>query len=204
MGQRANGSGVISFGLVSIPFKLYTSASAESVRFNMLCPKTKNPVKQRLIDGVTKEDVIRSETIKGYEVTKGQYVTFTEEEIKALQGQKTNCVDIQEFVPEETVDFYRGTEKVYFLGPDKGGDKAYQVLLKALKETERVAVAKWFPRNKEHLVMIRVHGDDLVMHQMYYKNELRGFETLSLIWLVNSSNNCQLMPLISRNIMMIL
>jgi DNA end-binding protein Ku len=176
---RAISSGTISFGLVSIPVKLFTAARSESVSFNMLNPKTGSRVKQQLYDPVADEVVDRKELVKGYEYAKGQYVTFSEEEIKALEAEKTNTLDIVEFVPLDTVDLVQ-VEKSYFLGPDKGGNKAYKLLAGAMERTGKVAVGRHWSRGKENLVLIRPYRNGLILHQVYYADEMRDFGALDL------------------------
>jgi DNA end-binding protein Ku len=178
MGARAISSGTISFGLVAIPIKLYTSASSEQVRFNMLHKKCGSRLKQQYLCPVDDEVVERSDTVKGYEYSRGQYVQFTEEELKALEWERTNSIEICEFVPLASVDFVQ-VEKSYYLGPDRGGDKPYQLLGECMKKLGVVAVARWASRGKEQLVLIRPYGaDGLVLHQLYYANEVRKFDEI--------------------------
>src|SRR5687768_13748533 len=120
MAARATSSGTISFGLVAIPFKLYTAASSEQVRFNMLHEKCGSRIKQQLFCPVDNEVVERDATVKGYEYARGQFVRFTEEELKGLEADRSNSIEITEFVPLDSVDFVQ-VEKSYYIGPDKGG-----------------------------------------------------------------------------------
>jgi DNA end-binding protein Ku len=112
--------------------------------------------------------------VKGYEFAKGQYVTFTDEELKALDAEASHLIEIREFVPAALVDavFY---EKAYYLGPDKGGDKPYKLLAEAMRETERVALASYAARGKQYLVLLRPFEDGLVMQQLRYADEIRSF-----------------------------
>lgn len=166
----------ITFGLVSIPVKLYTAAAPIAVEFNMITPAG-NRVKQKLVDAVTNEEVERDKLLKGYEHTKNQYVTFTADEIKAAEGEKSNVMEIAEFVPLSTVDLL-GVEKSYYLGPDKGGDKGYGLLAAKLAKMGMVAVATWSRNGKEQLILVRPYNGGLVLHQMYYANEIRDFEEI--------------------------
>jgi DNA end-binding protein Ku len=175
MAARATGSGTISFGLVSIPFKLYTAASSQSVSFNQLHKKCGSRIKQQLFCPVDNEVVERSDLVKGYEYQKEKYVQFSDEELKKLEAEKTDRVDIVEFVPESTVDFVY-LEKTYYLGPDKGGDRAYKLLSNAMTRMGRIAVGRWGTRGKEQLVLIRPHQGGLVLHQVFYADEVRSFE----------------------------
>ena len=178
MAMRATASGTLSFGLVAIPLKLYTAAASESVRFNMLHTKCSGRLKMQYYCPTDDEVVERSDTMKGYEYARGQYVTFTEDELKALQTERTNSMEIAEFVPLESVDFVQ-VEKSYYLAPDKGGDKPYQLLRDAMSLRGVVGVARWAARGKEQVVLVRPYGEHgLILHQIYYANEVRDFEEL--------------------------
>ena len=179
MAARATSSGTISFGLVSIPVKFYTAASSEQASFNMLHKKCGGRVKQQYICPTDNNEVVeRSDMLKGYEYARGQYVTFTDEELKALEAERSNSIDIAEFVPISSVDFV-SVEKSYYLGPDKGGDKAYRLLSESMTKKERVAVGRWASRGKEQLVLIRPYGKDgIVLHQLYYATEVRAFDEI--------------------------
>ena len=123
--------------------------------------------------------VARDEMIKGYEFAKGQYVTFTSDELKSFETEANKAVEIQEFVPISKVDpIY--LEKAYYLGPDKGGDRAYKLLSAALKKTGQSAIAKYAARGKQYLVVIRPMGDGLVMEQLFYHDELKSFSEVPL------------------------
>ena len=174
MPPHSIGSGTISFGLVSIPIRMYTAASSESLAFNQIHPKCGGRVRQQLICPTCNEVVERSALVKGYEFAKDQYVQFTEEELKALEGEASKMIDIAEFVPLAQVDpIY--FEKTYYLGPDKGGEKAYRLLSDAMKKAGRVALAKFVMRGKENLVLIRPAKGGLMLHTMYFADEIRDF-----------------------------
>jgi DNA end-binding protein Ku len=178
MPARAVLSGTISFGLVSIPVKFFTAASSEQVSFNMLHKKCGGRLKMQFICPTDNEVVERSDTVKGYEYSKGQYVQFTEEELKAMETERGGSIEITEFVPVTSVDFIQ-VEKSYYLGPDKGGDKAYRLLGEAMTSKGRVAVGRWSARGKEQVVLVRPYGKDgLVIHQLYYANEVRAFSEI--------------------------
>jgi DNA end-binding protein Ku len=175
MSARPFGSGTISFGLVTIPVKLYsTGESAAGIQFNMLHKKCGSRLRQQYICPVDNEVVGRDEMVKGYEYSKGQYVLFTEDELKALNPEPTNAVEIAEFVPIEQVDpiYY---EKSYYLGPDKGGDRPYRLLAEAMKQTGRAALARYVARGKDQFVLLRPFESGLVMQQLRYSDELRPF-----------------------------
>src|SRR4051794_40361190 len=148
MAARAIGTGTISFGLVSIPVKLYTATASESVAFNMIHKKCKGRIKQQIFCPTDNELVERNDLVKGFEYAKNQYVLFSEEELDALEAAKTNSLEIVEFVPASTVDWIY-ISKTYYLGPDKGGDKAYRLLSEAMERTEKIAVGRYWTRGKE-------------------------------------------------------
>jgi DNA end-binding protein Ku len=175
MPARAISSATISFGLVAIPVKLFTATSSQQVHFNMLHPETKTRVQQQYITPATGDVVSRSSLVKGYEYARGQFVVFTEAELKGLEAERSNSLDIVEFVPLASVDLLQ-VEKTYYLGPDKGGDKAYRLLTESMLRTNKVAVGRWAARGKEQLVLIRPYKSGLLLHQMFYANEVRSFE----------------------------
>ncbi|MDH3733952.1 MAG: Ku protein [Gemmatimonadota bacterium] len=172
MAARPISSATISLALVNIPIQLYSSAeNSQKVRFNFLAPDGAR-VKQQYVHSKTGDAVARDQMIKGYQFAKDRYVTFTGDELKALEAEATQSIDIVEFVPIDQVErAYIG--KTYYLGPDKGGAKAYQLLGVAMKETGRAALAKYAARGKQYLVLIRPVGDHLVMEQLHYANEVR-------------------------------
>jgi DNA end-binding protein Ku len=173
MPPRSIANATISFGLVSVPVSLYSaSESSATVSFNMLHKSCGTRLKQQYICPKDGGVVERDEITKGYEFAKGQYVTFTPEEIKALDEKATNSIDITEFVPLDSVDRMY-LDKVYYLGPDKGGDRAYRLLGEALKATGRAAVGQYSARGKQHLVLLRPLDGVLVMEQLHYAAELR-------------------------------
>jgi DNA end-binding protein Ku len=174
MAARSIGSATISFGLVSVPVNLFSSSeSAASISFNMLHTACGSRLKQQYICSKEGTVVEKDEIGKGYEFAKGQYVRFSTEEIKALDEKATNAIDIAEFVPLAAVDRIY-LEKVYYLGPGKGGERAYGLLAKALEVTGRAALGQYSARGKQYLVLVRPMGDLLVMEQLHYHAELRS------------------------------
>lgn len=174
MPVRSIGSATISFGLVSVPVHVYSaSESSQNISFNLLSKKSGTRLKQQYIDQKTGEVVPREEMVKGYEFAKDQYVIFSPEELKALDEKATGAIDIAEFVPLAKVD-REYLDKVYFLGPDKGGDRAYRLLAQSLLETGRAALGQYAARGKQHLVLLRPRDGVLVMEQLHYADELRA------------------------------
>ncbi len=173
MSVHVVGSATISFGLVSVPVKLYSSAdSSSTIAFNWLNKNTGARVKQQYVDAQSGEKVDKADMIKGYEFSKGQYVTFTPDDLKALDQKATNSIDIEEFIPLDKVDRIF-LAKAYFLGPDKGGARAYHLLSEALTETGRAALGQYSSRGKQYLVLVRPMNGVLVMEQLHYVTALR-------------------------------
>lgn len=173
MAARSIGSGTISFGLVSIPIRLYVATHSESLSFNMLHQECGTRIKQQLYCPHCERVIERSETVKGFEFEKGRYVTFGDDELKALEAEANRSIDIHEFVPLDKVDpiFF---EDAHYLGPDKGAEKAYQLLTEAMRDTGKVALAQFVRYGKEHLVLIRPYEGALVLHTMHYADEVRS------------------------------
>ena len=174
MPARSIGTATISFGLVSVPVEVYsTGESAASVSFNMLHKDCGTKLKQQYICPKHEVVVDRENTVKGREFAKGQYVTFTPEELKALDEKATNSIDVVQFIPLAAVDRLF-LDKAYYLGPGKGGDKAYRLLAEALKKTGRAGLGQYAARGRQHLVLLRPRDGVLVMEQLYYADELRS------------------------------
>ena len=177
MPARATSSATISFGLVSIPVKVYTAAQSKSVRFNMLDGRDKSRVKQHYVNVATGEPVSRDEMVKGYEYARGQYVVFADQELKALEARSDHAIEIEEFVPIDRVDpLY--FEKSNLLGPDEGGQKAYRLLNEAMTLMGRVAIGRYATRGKQQLVLIRPMQRGLVMQGLHYADEVRSFDDI--------------------------
>lgn len=173
MPARPIASATLAWGLVNVPVKLYSSSeSSASVSFNMVHKTCGTRVKQQYICPKDEKVVEKDEIVKGFEFAKGQYVIFTPEEVKALEEKATNSISIEEFVPLAEVDRIY-LEKVYYLGPDKGGDRAYRLMCEALKETKRAAIGQYAARGQEHLVLVRPKDGVLIMEQLHYNAELR-------------------------------
>lgn len=167
-------SGTISFGLVNIPVKVYSAnEAANRISFNQLHAERKTRLKQQMYDPVTGEIVPRDQIIKGYEYAKDQYVIITDEELEKLELATSRSMDITEFVPIETIDpLY--FETGYYIGPDKGADRAFKLLVQALNDMKHAAVARYVTRGRQNLVLFRPLNNGLVMQQLRYSDEVRG------------------------------
>jgi DNA end-binding protein Ku len=173
MAARSIATATISFGLVSVPVSIYSSSESKaSVSFNMLHKKCGTRLKQQYICPKENEVVTRDDTVKGYEFAKDQYVVLSPEELKALEEKATSTIDVIEFVPLAGVD-REYLDKVYYLGPDKGGDRAYRLLAAAMKETGKAALGQYAARGQQHLVLLRPLNGVLVMEQLHYADEIR-------------------------------
>ena len=180
MAARSIASLTISFGLVSIPVKLYSATeSSRAISFNLLHKGCGSRLKQQYICATEEKVVPREDMVKGYEFAKDQYVMFSPEELKALEEMGTHMVEILEFVPIESVDpvYY---DKAYYLAPDKGGAKPYTLLAKALHDTSRCAIGRWAARGKQYIVMLRPIDGGLVMQQLLYNTEVRSIRDIDI------------------------
>jgi DNA end-binding protein Ku len=180
MPARAIGTATISFGLVSIPTKLYTTNEAGGeIHFNMLHDADGARLKQQYVCTKCGEIVDRDHTVKGYEHAKGQYVVLSADELKALDAVATGAIALEEFVPASAVDpLY--VEKSYYLGPDKGGERAYKLLHDAMVDTGLVGVASYSARGKAYIVCLRPFQNGLVVHQLRYAQEVKPWSEVPL------------------------
>src|SRR5277367_6800512 len=177
MPARSIANGNISFGLVSIPVRLFSATSSKSVNFNLLHAKDNSRIQQKIYCPVDDAIVERSELVRGYEVEKGRYAVFTEEELKNLDARNDRAIEITEFVPLATVDpIY--FETGYYLGCEPGASKAYRLLTDAMTASQRVALGRFTMRGKEHLVIIRPYQKGLMLHTVYYADEVRGTDEI--------------------------
>ena len=179
MAARSIASLSLSFGLVSIPVKLYSATeSSAAVRFNML-DKDGGRLKQQYVSEKDGHAVERAEMVKGYEFEKDRFVIFQPDELKALQESPSHTIDIVAFIPEKAVDpiFY---DKAYFLAPDKRGAKPYNLLLEAMRQSGRCALAKWAWKAKQYVVQVRPAEDGLVLQQLLYADEVRSMKELDI------------------------
>jgi DNA end-binding protein Ku len=168
---RAIWSGAISFGLVNIPVKLYSAVSRQTVRFNQLDAESGQRIRQQRVNPESGEEVPYEQIVKGYEIGPDRYVTITPEELDALEPQKTRTIDIEDFVELAQIDpiYY---DHPYYLAPDTGAGKAYRLLLDAMEEAGKVAIARVVIRSKENLVAVRPHDGVLTMETMLFSDEV--------------------------------
>jgi DNA end-binding protein Ku len=179
MVARATGSTTVCFGLVSIPVKIFTATQSQSVSFNTLHKECGTRIKQQLYCPTHDKVVERDDTTKGYEFTKSQYVTFSNEELRLLETERSNTIDIIEFVPASSIDFVQ-IDKTQYLGPDKGGHKAYGLLSHAMQNTQLVAIGRYNARGKSYVVMLRPFKKGLALHTLFYADEVRAFDDVEI------------------------
>ena len=171
---RATWSGFLSFGLVSIPVGLFTATTDQTIHFNQLHKGTSHRVRYKKTDEATGEELRADEIVNGFPIGEGEYVVVTPEELKAAAAGKSDRIEIQDFVSLDDIDpkFFRQT---YYLSPKgKGADRAYILLLRAMRETNKVGVATLVLRDKEHLVAVRPGDDVLILETMYFGDEIRS------------------------------
>ena len=191
MAARSIASLSLSFGLVSIPVKLYSATeSAANIRFNLLS-KDGSRLKQQYVSEKDHNVVERADMVKGYEFEKDRFVLFSPDELKALQESATQTIDIVAFIPEKAVDpiYY---DKAYFLAPDKRGGKPYTLLMEAMRKSGRCALAKWAWKGKQYVVQVRPAEDGLVLQQLLYADEVRSLKDLDIEKISVSSNELNL------------
>jgi len=179
MAARSIASLSLSFGLVSIPVKLYPATeSAATVRFNLLS-RDGSRLKQQYVSEKDQKVVERSEIVKGYEFEKDRFVIFQPDELKALQESPSQAIDIVAFIPDSSIDpiFY---DKAYYLAPDKRGAKPYNLLMEAMRQSGRCALAKWSWKAKQYVVQVRAADDGLVLQQLLYAEEVRSMKDLAI------------------------
>src|SRR5688572_26687863 len=180
MAARSIASLTLSFGMVSIPVKLFSATEASrAISFNLLHKACGSRLKQQYFCVKEEVPVPREDMVKGYEFAKDQYVIFTPDELKAMEEAGSHTADITEFVPIASVDpiFF---DKAYYLAPDKGGAKPYALLARALRESGRCALGRWAARGKQYIVMIRPVDDGLVMQQLLYATEVRSLKDIDI------------------------
>jgi len=179
MALRPLRNATITFGLVSIPVRFYTATKSEDIHFHLLHESCGTRVNRKWWCPYHEKIVSSDELIRGYEVGKNKYVTFTDEELDLLETDDNRALDIAEFVDLREIDpvFF---EKAYFLGPAPGGGKTYNLLSTAMKKQNKVAVARWVASGKEHLAVLRPYENGLILHTMYYADEVRDFGAMDI------------------------
>jgi DNA end-binding protein Ku len=165
-------SGVISFGLVSVPVRMFSATESKELKFHFLDRRDMSPIGYDKVNKITGKSVPAGEIIRGFEFEKGRFVELEDEDIDRLDVELTHAIDICDFVSLDEIDpvFFR---KAYYLLPQDGAEKPYRLLVEALKETGRVAIAKVVIRNKQHLAAVRPVDETLVLETMYYADEVR-------------------------------
>jgi DNA end-binding protein Ku len=164
--------GHLTFGLVSFPVRLFSAARSESVSFNLLHETDNSRIRQITYCQAEDKPVSRSELVKGYEYEKGRYVVIEDEEIKKVAPKTAKVMEILEFVKSDEVDAIY-LESSYYMAPDEGGEKPYALLFAALRESRYYGVAKVAMHNREHIVILRPGGKGILLHTMYYTDEIR-------------------------------
>ncbi len=179
MSLRPLRNAMITFGLVNIPVRFYTATKSEDVHFNLLHESCGTRVNRKWWCPQHEEMIAADELIRGYPISKNTYVTFSQEEIDALDSDDNRSLDITEFLDLSQIDpvFF---EKAYFLGPAPGGGKTYRLLSEAMKKENKVALARWVSGNREHLVILRPYENGLILHTMFYADEVRDFAAVEM------------------------
>jgi DNA end-binding protein Ku len=177
---RAIWTGSISFGLLNVPVKLYSAVSRKNVSFRELRQSDGSRIRHKRIAEADGKEVSYEDIVKGYEISPEQYVIITKDELEEIDPKKTRSIEIQDFVDLDQIDpIY--FDHPYYLGPDKGAERAYALLTKAMNEQKKVAVARFVLRNKENLAAIRPMGDVLTMATMRFADEVVSSEEISEI-----------------------
>jgi DNA end-binding protein Ku len=170
-------SGTISFGLVSVPVRMFSATQSNELRFHFLDRRDLAPIGYDKVRKDTGKSVPAEEVIRGFEIEKGKYVPIEDEDLDRLDIELTHSIDILDFVSLDEIDpiYYR---KAYYLMPGEGAEKPYRLLVRALDETEKVGIAKVVIRNKQHLAALRSHDGRLILETMYYADEIRQPESV--------------------------
>ena len=191
MAARSIASLTLSFGLVSIPVKLYSATeSSAAVRFNLLA-KDGSRLKQQYVSEKDQAVVQRADMVKGYEFEKDRFVLFNAEELKSLEEASSQAIEIMAFIPAQSVDplYY---DKAYLIAPDKRGGKPYALLAEAMRRSGRCALARWAWKAKQYVVQVRPVEDGLVLQQLLYADEVRSLKDLGIEPVAVSAGELQL------------
>ena len=173
MVRRAIWSGAISFGLVNIPVKLHVAVNRKSVRFNQIDPRSGSPIRQKRVSALDDSEVSFDDLVKGYELSPGEYVTVTEEELAALDPDATRTIEIEEFVDLSEIDplFY---DRAYYLAPDPATLKPYALLAQAMERAGKVGIAQFVMRTKQYVAAVRPQDGGLLLSTMIYADEINS------------------------------
>ena len=179
MALRPLRNATITFGLVNIPVRFYTATKSEDVHFNLLHQSCGTRVNRKWWCPHHEEMIETGDMMRGYPIAKNQYVTFSDEEMDQLESDDNRALEITEFVDLDQIDpvFF---EKAYYLGPAPGGGKTYRLLAQAMKKQNKVALARWISGHREHLVILRPFEEGLILHTMYYADEVRDFSAIDI------------------------
>lgn len=177
--MRAIWSGAISFGLVNIPVKLYSATQEHEISFDLLHKPDFSPIRYAKICKEEEKEVPYKDIVKGYEYEKGRYVVLTDADFASVNQKKSKLIEIQAFVYEIEIDAVY-FEKPYFLEPEKGATKAYAILRESLKQSEKVGIATFILRNREHLAILKPYGDAIVLNMLRYESEVKSTKDLNL------------------------
>lgn len=177
--MRSIWSGVLSFGLINIPVKLYSATASEEIKFNYLHKTDLSPIRYAKVCKKDGRELSQADLVKGYEYEDGDFVVLTEDDFKKVNPQKSQAIDVLDFVKETEIDFMY-FEKPYYLEPDKGAAKAYSILRESLKQSKKVGVAKFIIHNKEHLGIIKPFAHIIILEQMRFEDEIAAPDVLNL------------------------
>jgi DNA end-binding protein Ku len=179
MAARSIGSTSLSIGLVTVPVKLYSAVKEHETSFSMLHAECGTKVKQQLMCPMHDKPIEHSETVKGFEVAPGQYVVFTKTDFAALEASQPSAIEVEAFVPVSVLDALT-VSKSNYLGPDKGGSKAYQLVLHAMQEASVVGVARASAKGRTYLAIVRPYGSVLALHQLYFDTEVLSYSDIDV------------------------
>lgn len=177
---RAIWKGAINFGLVHIPVSLWKATRPQDIRFQMLHEKDLAPVKQKRVCSVEQKEIPYDEIVRGFEVSKGEFVTVEPEELEALEPEQSHSIDIEDFVTLDDVDpIY--FETAYYVTPEKSAAKPYSLLIAAMEESGKAAIARFVMRTKQHLVILRPKGNAMALSTLFYADEVMAIEDLPAV-----------------------
>lgn len=181
-------TGSLSFGLINIPVRVYSASYSQRVELHMLHKKDLSPIRYAIMCKLEDKEITYKDVVKGYEYEKGEYVPVTAEDFESFSSKKSDIIDVQLFTDQNQIDsiYY---EKPYYLEPDKGGAKAYVLLREALSKSGKVALVKFVLKNREHLAVLAVHNDTLILNQIRYEEEIRDAKDLKIPKNVKATTN---------------